>query len=82
MQLILGTTAQSVPTEGRARPVIQNLGPGKVYLDTNNGVTTSGGLQLPVGAIYEFHVGAGFNAGGVWLVSDAANTDVRIIGIG
>jgi hypothetical protein len=80
MQVTVGTTAVKIPAPGRARPIIQNLGPGTIYLDTLKTVASSTGLVLSVGTIYEFPVSGGHSD--IWVISDAANTDVRVVGVG
>lgn len=79
MQLILGTTSQSIAST-RERPVIQNLGPGNVYIDTDGDVDSSSGLKLVVGAVYEFPTSG--SPSKIYLVADMPSTDVRIIGMG
>ena len=78
MKLLVGTTPVALPGN-RQRPVIQNLGPGTIYLDTDGDVSITDGLQLLPDVTYEFPVSGGDSAG-IWIVSDAANTDVRVIG--
>lgn len=80
MQVIVGTSAQAVVAQGRTRLVIQNLGPGDVFLDTEGTVTPTAGLKIPVNATYEFPTASADD--NVWLVASAANTDVRVIRIG
>lgn len=80
MQITVGTAAVAIPSFGRGRLLIQNLGPGVVYFDTKGSVSVSTGLKLPVGAVYE---SASPSAGDdVRLIADAANTDVRYVRIG
>lgn len=78
--MILGATPQQIPGN-RSRPVIQNLGPGTVYLDTDGAVDETSGLQIAVGQAYEFP-GAGGNSVGIFLMADAEDTDVRVVGVG
>lgn len=79
MRILVGTTAVQIPVD-RSRPVIQNLGPGDLYLDTDGDVDANSGLKLIPTAVYEFPVaGAGMN---VWVVATQASTDVRVIEIG
>lgn len=80
MRILLGTTPQQI-TGDRARPLIQNLGPGNVYVDTDGDVDADSGFFLVPNAVYEFST-AGGNNSGIWVVADAADTDVRVIGIG
>lgn len=80
MQILVGTTAVPVAAGGRQRPVIQNLGPGNVYLDTQGSVTPSSGLKIPVGFTYEFPTSGSLDS--IFIIADQASTDVRIIAIG
>ncbi len=80
MQKIVGTSAQKVVAGGRQRPVIQNLGPGVIYLDTGGTVTVSTGLRIPVGAVYEFPTSG--SEDDIWIIATEADTDVRVIEIG
>lgn len=83
MKTTLGTTPIQLPGVGKGRPVIQNLGPGNVYLGTAQAeADPDEGFKIVPGGGYEFSSAAGFEAGGVWVVADAANTDVRVISIG
>lgn len=78
MQLLVGTNAVAVPSKGRGRPVIQNLGPGNVYFDSDPGVTTTTGLKIAPEAAYEFSSASALEKG-ISLIADAANTDVRVV---
>lgn len=80
MQLNVGTTPVQIPGN-RTRPVIQNLGPGNVYVDTDGEVTSADGLKLVPNSIYEFPTSGG-NSDGIWLVADQAGTDVRVVVMG
>lgn len=79
MQILLGTTAQNIRGD-RSLPVIQNLGPGTVYLDTDGDVDATSGLKIDPGAVYEFPISGGNM--GIWIVASEANTDVRVIELG
>lgn len=80
MQVILGTTKQAVAASGRNRLLIQNLGPGNVFLDTEGTVTATAGLKIEPGAVYEFPTASADDD--VYIISDTANTDVRIVRLG
>lgn len=81
-QLTVGTTAVDVlAATGRGRPIIQNLGPGKLYFDSAPNVTTSTGIQLAVGASYEFASAISLETG-LSVIADQAATDVRVIVMG
>lgn len=76
MQVIVGTTPVELPEYGRGLPVIQNLGPGILYLEESNQVTTANGLRIAVGDTYEYPLPA---TDPIWLVSDTAGTDARVL---
>lgn len=80
---MLGTTPQKMPgVADRSRPVIQNLGPGNVYLDTDGDVDALSGFRIAAGGVYEFPTSGASSPRGIFMVADAANTDVRIVGMG
>jgi hypothetical protein len=79
MQVTVGTTAVEVPIKVSATPVIQNLGPGVLYLDTDETVTTATGLKIDVGSAYEFPRDVDRS---VFMVASVASTDVRIMVVG
>ncbi len=80
MRVLVGT--DPTPIKGtRARPLIQNLGPGNVYLDTDGDVDADSGFKIVPGAVYEFP-SAGASSVGIFLIADVEDTDVRIVGMG
>ena len=64
------------------QPIIQNLGPGNLYIGTSSENLDTEGLYLPAGAVYEFPATLVDGPGQVWLQADAPDTDVRIINVG
>lgn len=82
MQITVGTAATRLVIPGSNAPVIQNLGPGNLYVDHDSTVTTATGLKLAVGDVYEFPRDLNQGTGECWLVADAANTDVRYLVVG
>jgi hypothetical protein len=79
------TTAQGAYNTGYTatmQPIVQNLGPGILYVGTSSTDLTTEGLQLPVGAVYEFPRNLVDGAGQVWIQASGANCDVRIINVG
>jgi hypothetical protein len=82
MKVTVGTTAMKLPVNGSATPVLQNLGPGVLYLDNSPAVDTSTGFQLPAGAVYEFPRDLGAGGGAIYVVASAANTDLRVLVVG
>lgn len=75
--MTVGTTAVELEGASGAIIAVQNLGPGTLYLG-REGVTTANGLQIPVDHVYEPPRPFADN---VWLVADAAGTDVRLLGV-
>lgn len=75
------TAAVRLPSYGAGKPTIQNLGPGKLYLGDSEDVTVATGLQLAVGAQIAFSSGSS-SWGPIWMIADAANTDVRVLTLG
>ena len=67
---------------GSQQPIIQNLGPGNIYIGTSSANLSTTGLYLPAGAVYEFPATIVEGAGQVWIEADAGSTDVRIINVG
>lgn len=63
-------------------PVIQNLGPGILYVYSASTNITTEGLQLPVGAVYEFPEVVQDGAGAVWIQATGGNCDVRLMNVG
>jgi len=71
-------TTESVDSFAAGQVVIvQNLGPGTVYLGTSQGVTAVNGLELVPDAVYEFPRTA--NEVTFYAVSTQAATDVRVV---
>lgn len=63
-------------------PVIQNLGPGILYLGATSTDLTTEGIQLPVGAVYEFPAVVQEGAGAVWIQASGGTCDVRLLNVG
>lgn len=68
--------------KGTMQPIIQNLGPGDLYVSTGPADITSRGLWLPINAVYELPTILTEGAGQVWLAADGDDCDVRIINVG
>lgn len=84
MKVTVGTSAVLIPTnedDDAGQPgqvvVLQNLGPGDVYVDGANDVDTDSGLKVPSGAVYEFPRTQ--NEFAYWMVASEAATDVRVL---
>jgi hypothetical protein len=67
---------------GTQMPVIQNLGPGVLYLGATSDNLSTEGIQLPVGAVYEFPRVVQDGAGAVWIQAIGASCDVRTLNVG
>lgn len=63
-------------------PVIQNLGPGVLYLGTSSASLSTTGLQLPVGAVYELPAVVQDGAGAIWIQAIGGDCDVRMLNVG
>jgi hypothetical protein len=63
---------------GRGVILIQNLGPGKLYMDRLDDVTTTTSFEIAVGGVYETVSSGGDTT--VHLISDGTS-DVRIVTI-
>ena len=67
---------------GGDQPIIQNLGPGTLYVASTPTNITDNGLQLPAGAVYEFPKLLVDGVGQVWLKATTDDCDVRIMNVG
>ena len=79
------TTAQGAVNTGYTgtqQPIIQNLGPGALYLGTTSSNLTTEGLYLPSGSVYELPKVVQEGAGAIWIQASGGNCDVRIINVG
>jgi len=79
VKLTVGTvTPVLVPVpEGSDSVLIQNLGTGSIYVDGNSAVTTATGVKIATGT--NLVVSSPNNVGELFLISDAASTDVRYV---
>lgn len=82
MQLKVGTTPVQLPYKGHVTPMVQNLGPGNVYFDNDPTVSADTGVMMVPGAVYEFPRELAVGGGGVWLVADQVDCDVRAMRVG
>ena len=69
---------------GSQQPIIQNLGPGNIWIGPFNDAETLyyTGLYLPIGSVYEFPATLVEGGKSVFIYADTADTDVRIINVG
>lgn len=65
-----------------SQPIVQNVGPGDLYLGTTGDDLIATGLFLPPFAVYEFPATLVDGAGAVWIQADGDTCDVRIINVG
>lgn len=79
MNISVGVTASAIPVRQGDRPVIQNLGPGDLYIDTDPNVTTGNGVKIVVDGSYEFSEDPRKT---VYAVASLAATDVRVMVVG
>ena len=65
-----------------SRPVIQNLGPGTLYLSNQSANIATNGIVLPVNAVYEVPTVLMEGAGKIVIRAEDDDCDVRIINVG
>jgi|LakMenEpi03Aug12_release.lakeMendotaPanAssembly.Ray.scaffolds.fasta_scaffold1125369_2 hypothetical protein len=65
-----------------SRPIVQNLGPGTLFLSTSSTNIANVGLELPEAAVYELPAVLVEGAGKVYLRAVGDSCDVRIINVG
>jgi hypothetical protein len=81
MHIAAGLAATVIPAAQEAVLLVQNLGPGNLFVDRDPAVTAATGLKLTVGQTAEFLRSAGNGGGEVWVIADQAATDVRVLPI-
>lgn len=81
MQQTVGTASVLLNVPMSGTPLIQNLGPGAVYVG-DIGVTVANGFRLAVGGVLQLSQDLGLGSGAVHLIADAINTDVRYLVVG
>jgi hypothetical protein len=65
-----------------ARPIVQNLGPGTIYLNTSSQNVVSSGIKMEPMAVYEFPTSLVEGAGDLWFEATGDVCDVRILNVG
>ena len=79
----MAALTNAVPAFGNSsRPIVQNLGPGILWLGTRNEALETYGLKMPVNAVYELPATLVEGAGQIYLKATEDNCDVRIINVG
>lgn len=71
-----------LPVDTSATPVVQNLGPGNLYVDHDPAVTATTGFKLVPNSVYEWPHDLGQATGVIYAIADAVSTDVRILVVG
>jgi len=74
--------ATQLAFSGTQQCVVQNLGPGVLYLGATNASLTTEGIQLPVGAVYELPAVVQDGIGAVWVQASGGDCDVRTLNVG
>ena len=82
MNVTVAAGATQLDFSGSQQPVIQNLGPGDLYVYSLNDNITTKGLKLPAGAVYEFPATLVEGAGTVWVQALVGTCDVRTFNVG
>ena len=80
--ILAADTPTNTGYTGTQQPIIQNLGPGNLYIGATSSDLSTTGLYLPAGAVYEFPAVVQDGVGAIWIEADQNNTDVRILNIG
>jgi hypothetical protein len=70
------------PFKANDRPIVQNLGPGTLYLGTSSAGISTKGLELPELAVYELPATLVEGAGRIYIRAANGDCDVRIINVG
>jgi hypothetical protein len=76
------TAVGLVAFKGSDRPVVQNLGPGTLYLGTGLTDLDTKGIKLPINAVYEIPAVLVEGAGRIVLLAKDDDCDVRVINVG
>ena len=79
MKIVVGTvTPVLLPVvEPSSTVLIQNLGTGNLYVDGDSAVATTTGVKIAAGA--SLTISGPDSLGELFLISDAASTDVRYL---
>lgn len=82
MKILVGTEPTRLPFTANATPMIQNMGPGAVYFDSDPDVSPDTGIKMPEGAVYEFPSDLGAGGGSVYFIAEDGEVDLRVMRIG
>lgn len=67
---------------GTQRPIVQNLGPGILYIGSNSATLLTEGIQVPVNAAYELPATLVEGAGRIYAQASGDDCDVRTLNVG
>lgn len=70
------------PFKNSDRPIVQNLGPGTLFLGNSPASLATTGIELPEAAVYELPAVLIEGAGKIYLRAVGDDCDVRIINVG
>lgn len=73
---MVGTSSQEIEFSPGHIPFIQNLGPGTVWV-SKSGTATADGIELAPNETFVLSRPIGQGGGRLFVISDAADTDVR-----
>jgi hypothetical protein len=82
MQVTVAAGAVDSGFTGTTAPVIQNLGPGDLYVYNSSTNVTTEGIYLPPFAVYEFPQVVVEGPGQIFLQALNGTCDVRIMNVG
>jgi hypothetical protein len=82
MNITVAAGATQLNFAGTQQPLIQNLGPGDLYVYNLNDSITTNGIKLPANAVYEFPATLVEGAGTVWVQALVGTCDVRTFNVG
>jgi hypothetical protein len=70
--------------KGTQQPIVQNLGPGDIHINTTGVDIATTGLYLPEGGVYEFPATLVEGGGNLFIAVLAGHesADVRIVNVG
>lgn len=67
---------------GTQRPIVQNLGPGVLYIGSKSTTLLTEGIQVPVNAAYELPATMVEGAGRLYAQASGDDCDVRTLNVG
>lgn len=83
MQTTVGTAAVRLAVSHDAGVLIQNLGSGNLYVDRDPNVSAASGVKVAADSEVSFlrnlSVGGGDEGADLYMIADAAGTDVRYV---